>query len=504
MACSIKLSSRNFLVKLAPLVMLMASISTDRALGQLSDEDIAALQQRAKTEGWTFSVGHNGATCRSLEKLCGGLPPEGPPPEGRPGGFVVRGGLPPAYNWCDYGVCTAVRDQGLCGSCWAFALNGAFEANIAIQDADLVDLSEQWLISCTDAGNCLGGWSDKAGNYSLCKGEYTDPCDGYGAVLESDFPYEGSEVYCGCPYPHPYCLDDWAFVDGSTPSVEAIKQAMLDYGPVKASVRASNPFHGYNGGVFNEHEDGEANHDIVLVGWDDTQGTEGVWILRNSWGTAWGEDLEGVSWDPDGDGEQENDGGYMRIEYECCNVGCYALYVDYAGRPPSLTFDYPDGKPEMLNPGEPTTFRVLVTGEYDGTPTPGSGDLHYRLNEGAWYSVDMTPTDPPNEYEATLPAADCFDRYDWYVSAQEATGGETFCDPEDAPTTSYSALVATGTAHIFIDDFEFPRGWEVYAGAETGNWERADPEEVISGGWLSQPEDDYSPDGTLEPIPKPL
>ncbi|MBU0616919.1 MAG: hypothetical protein KKI02_04310 [Planctomycetes bacterium] len=173
------------------------------------------------------------------------------------------------------------------------------------------------------------------------------------------------------------------------------------------------------------------------------------------------------------------------------------------GQLSALIFDYPDGRPELLNPGEPTTFRVVVTGEYGGIPLADSGRLHYALNASDWETVLMTPTDPPDEYEATLPPASCLDVYQWYVSAEEISGG-TFYDPADAPSTSYSAIVATGEAILFVDEFETDRGWEVYAGADTGNRERADPEEVWSGGWLSQPEDDHSPDGTLCYVTGPL
>jgi hypothetical protein len=413
-------------------------------------------------------------------------------------GGASRGGLPEAFNWCDYGVCTPIKDQSACDCGWAFAVTGAFECRIAIEDGTLVDLSEEWLLSCTDAGDCYSGNSYEAASYNLCSGEYTDPCGGHGAVLESDFPYEASEVFCGCPYPHPYCLDAREYVEGSTPSVEALKQAIFDHGPVVAYVHANTAFEVYHGGVFHTCEDGPLNHAVVLVGWDDTQGTDGVWILRNSLSTHWGEDICGNPWGPD------TDGGYMRIEYGCSRIGAYGLYLDYAGLPPALTFDYPDGRPERLTPGEATTFRVVVTGQYDGVPAPNSGRLHYALNGSEWESVLMTPTDPANEYEATLPAASCFDVYNWYVSAQEATEGYTFYDPNDAPQTSYSAIVATGEAVLFVDDFETDRGWEVYAGADTGNWERADPEEVIYLGGVTQPGDDHSPDGTLCYVTGPL
>jgi hypothetical protein len=167
-----------------------------------------------------------------------------------------------------------------------------------------------------------------------------------------------------------------------------------------------------------------------------------------------------------------------------------------------LVFDYPDGRPEWLEPVEPTTFRVLVSGEAGGVPVPGTGQLHYAPNHSSWVTVAMTEG-APNEYEATLPAASRFDGYGWYVSAEEESLGRMY-DPPDAPEATYSATVALGESIPFVDDFETDRGWHVDAGADAGNWERADPEEVWSVGWLSQPEDDHTPDGTLCYVTGPL
>jgi hypothetical protein len=80
---------------------------------------------------------------------------------------------------------------------------------------------------------------------------------------------------------------------------------------VAVGVHVNSAFSGYGGGVFNACYDGTVNHAVALVGWDDSQGSDGVWILRNSWGSWWGED------------------GYMRIEYECSRVGYAAALVFY-------------------------------------------------------------------------------------------------------------------------------------------------------------------------------
>jgi hypothetical protein len=97
----------------------------------------------------------------------------------------------------------------------------------------------------------------------------------------------------------------------SAPTPAQLKQAIYDHGPLNVTVYVNTAFQAYHEGVFNACESQIINHAVVLVGWDDNQGPEGVWILRNSWGTNWGE------------------GGYMRIAYGCCRVGYAATYVNY-------------------------------------------------------------------------------------------------------------------------------------------------------------------------------
>ena len=279
-------------------------------LAQLSPDDIEALRERGKAEGWTFTVGENSATSRSLDELCGLVVPEDWRKNAR---FnpCTPGRLPEAFNWRTEVGCPPVENQGSCGSCWAFGTTGPLECNILIKDGDVVDIAEQWLVSCnTDGWGCNGGWL--AHDYHQWK---TDVCGGTGGVLEEYFPYTASDAPCDCPYPHDYLINDWAFIGGEweIPPAQNIKQAIYDYGPVSACLCADSAFQGYNGGVFDDCSGGSINHAVTLVGWDDNQGSNGVWILRNSWGSGWGE------------------GGYMRMEYGCSSIGYGSAYIDYAG-----------------------------------------------------------------------------------------------------------------------------------------------------------------------------
>jgi C1A family cysteine protease len=151
-------------------IALVAAALVPAAWAQLSSEDIAALRERGRAEGWTFTVGENQATRYPLESLCGLVEPADWRDKGRFDSRSSRGNLPESYDWRDYGGCTPIRSQGPCGSCWAFAAMGAMECNILIRDGLNLDLSEQWLVSCTVAGSCSGGWHGVACEHLRCGG----------------------------------------------------------------------------------------------------------------------------------------------------------------------------------------------------------------------------------------------------------------------------------------------------------------------------------------------
>lgn len=281
---------------------------------------LESMKAQAKAKGWTFTVDDTPAFRQELWKIKGvdGVQNwrkdadfDNAPPRG--------GDLPSTYDWRNVnGVnfMTDVRSQGGCGSCWAFALYGSLESNIMIKDEQDVDLSEQWLVSCCGLGGCSGQWPGFAANFLKSNGSYVDDCGNSGTVMESDFPYLASDDFCGCPYDHSYTIENWAFIgpEWGTPSDDQLKQAILDHGPITVCVTTSGSFSAYSGGIFNDHNPDPITHAVVLVGWDDDQGSNGVWFMRNSWGDWWGED-----------------DGYMRIEYGCSNIGYNALYLDYEG-----------------------------------------------------------------------------------------------------------------------------------------------------------------------------
>jgi hypothetical protein len=311
--------------------------------------------------------------------------------------------LPSSYNWCDDPGCTPVRDQGACGSCWAFGTVGPLEQAILIQDSSSKDLSEQWLVSCnTDGWGCDGGWW--AHDYHISPG----------SVYEADFPYSATDEPCGGDYTYHETIDDWVFIgtENSVPSTDAIKQAIMDHGPVSSAVCVNTEFQLYDGGVFNPRRPcNSINHAIVLAGWDDTKG---AWLLRNSWGPDWGED------------------GYMWIAYGKSYVGYSANYVVYGGG------TEPTPTPEPTVGPTPTP-----TPEPSPTPTPEpSGTMHVAAID-MWYSANRVYTRVTIVDDTGIPVSGATVSLEMTTPGGSATGSATTVS--DGTVTFYLKSKTKGT-----------------------------------------------------------
>ncbi|MGD0709889.1 MAG: C1 family peptidase [Bacteroidales bacterium] len=231
--------------------------------------------------------------------------------------------LPTSWDWRMQS--TPIKDQGDCGSCWAFASVGSLECNILIHDGNTRSLSEQYLINCDGSCNgCQGG---------TCPNSYWKSPKG--AVYETECPYVSFTCdqtvttatcinSCGT-YAYHEQVSSYRDIGGEVsgiPPVDSIKNAIYKYGPIWVAVdAASNAWSAYSGGIWVESGT-STDHAVCLVGWKDTtgisDGSAGYWILRNSYGPSWGEN------------------GYMRISYKSDAVGYHADYLVYGGGAPHL------------------------------------------------------------------------------------------------------------------------------------------------------------------------
>jgi C1A family cysteine protease len=283
---------------------------------------IQALKEEVKAKGGTYEVGYSAAMDKDLRQLTGLKVPTGWNKNDAPSVKMLDAtvqALPPSCDWRLSNGVTPIKDQGNCGSCWAFSTVGPLESLILLEGGGTVDLSEQYLVSCNLSGwSCGGGWFAHDYHMDLSGQDNNGP----GAVLAAEDPYTGTDAACKATYDHPYSLPSWSYIgsEDAVPSTEAIKQAIYTYGPVSVAVCVGPYFEGYSGGIFNTDESSAGiNHAVVLVGWNDNGGTDGYWILRNSWGASWGES------------------GYMRIGYGVSQVGYAANFIEYAGGKPLPT-----------------------------------------------------------------------------------------------------------------------------------------------------------------------
>lgn len=272
-------------------------------------QTLSDLRTQIQAQRLTFTVGYTIAMDRPLSQITGLVPPVNLPAIIAAQNLTAKqslaaevaalasfkkqfpGKLPqplpsptpaaPAFNWCDRGVVTPVRDQGGCGSCWAFATIGAFEASWYIRNYEEIDASEQMLVNCGYPMSCAGGWE--------AFDDLWDP----GVAKESDVPYLSHDASCDHRTPRPYKAYTWGSVRSTSyqPSLSEIKQALCDHGPLWVDVLATPAFHAYTGGIFNENNHDRTNHAVTLCGWDDSKQ---AWLIKNSWGTGWG--LSGYMW----------------------------------------------------------------------------------------------------------------------------------------------------------------------------------------------------------------
>jgi len=238
--------------------------------------------------------------------------------------------LPSSYDWRNVdgqNWLTAIRNQGGCGSCWAFSTIGSVESVFKMTQGITTDLSEQHLVSdCCGAGSCSGGWPTSAMEFIQSSGVSTESC----------IPYIASNSACatqcnGGGSISPTLNYVSQVITGNSDNT-SLKTNLINHGPLNVYLGISGSYGGYfdNNGVYrctNDNQSGTnsgIDHAVVLVGYNDAGG---YWIIRNSWGTGW----PYGAW---------NDGGYFKLGYGECNTGVYG-YSTVANPPVTPTITYP-------------------------------------------------------------------------------------------------------------------------------------------------------------------
>lgn len=185
--------------------------------------------------------------------------------------------VPTEVDWRSQGAVNPVKNQGMCGSCWAFSAVAAIEGHTQIKYGTLYSLSEQQIVDCdTTCHGCHGGWQEYAMKYVQEKPLET----------ETQYPYVGKDEACAYKYGNVVVQK----IHEVTPNTSAALKAAIAQGPVSVTVEADTAvFQRYTSGILNSPDCGLLlDHAITAVGYGTEDGTE-YYIVRNSWGAAWGE-----------------------------------------------------------------------------------------------------------------------------------------------------------------------------------------------------------------------
>ncbi|XP_038681472.1 senescence-specific cysteine protease SAG39-like [Tripterygium wilfordii] len=191
---------------------------------------------------------------------------------------------PASLDWRKKGAVTPIKNQGQCGSCWAFSTIAATEGIHQIKTGKLLSLSEQELVDCDTQGEdhgCMGGLMEDGFEFII---------HNKGITTEAKYPYNATDDSCNKKEEASHDASITGYEQVPANSEEALLKAVANQ-PVSVSIDASgSAFQFYSSGVFSGACGTMLDHGVTAVGYGTTTNGTKYWIVKNSWGTEWGEE----------------------------------------------------------------------------------------------------------------------------------------------------------------------------------------------------------------------
>jgi len=261
-----------------------------RALNAFISNEKIITEHNAK--GLSYTLGHNEFSDLTWEEfklnyMAGGNPLFTNTPKRNPMRVHIKEqglDIPDSVDWTTKGAVTPVKNQGQCGSCWAFSTTGSVEGAYSIASGKLVSLSEEDLVECDHNGDqgCNGGLMDHAFEW----------IEKNGICLEKDYPYSSGGGETGtCKSGCSAAVTVTGFTDVAKDE-DALKSAVAKQ-PVSIAIEADkSAFQLYKSGVLDNSACGtQLDHGVLVVGYGtDSDLSKDFWKVKNSWGSTWGED----------------------------------------------------------------------------------------------------------------------------------------------------------------------------------------------------------------------
>ena len=220
--------------------------------------------------------------------------------------------LPEEFDLRDFGVVPPVRDQGNCGSCWAFSVTASLESAHAGMTTNVLDLSEQQIVSCdNESFGCNGGWLNDFA-YQIAKGQ----------ASEEAFPYRAADVTCRSGLTPIAKATGFMHVGQANrrATEKEVRCALFQSKTIPWITVSANSQWGNmptdTNGLHTRCNSGQTNHAVGLIGWKTVDGKV-YFKMRNSWGTEWGSSA----------GKEGAETGYAMMGLGCDNLGEEIAYI---------------------------------------------------------------------------------------------------------------------------------------------------------------------------------